>query len=491
MKNKKMEKISRKQELENKKQKLKKASVVDEIIVDIPVEEETNNTEKRKKKNKIETRNEYHYISNEDIQDENNYGEETMDNPKKKKKKKNKFIVLKVILVILISVMVYLGYKFIRGMNQNGWTIGGFVATMLGHDSNTLARLSRTNILLVGQSQNLTDTLLICSYDPKTQEAALLSIPRDTFVGRSRNHASAYDKINAVYQTNPDLLVEKVRDLTGLDINYYIKVDTHGLRDLVDSIGGIYFDVPIDMDYDDPGQDLYIHMKKGYQLLDGDKAEQVLRFRHNNNGTTYPADYGEQDLGRMRTQRAFLSEVFKQMVKPESITKIDDYIKIVNNNVETNFSIWDLKDYAPYLLNYKIENLETATLPGVPEKINNLWFYSANKKQTQELVKELFKTELSTEQKANSEIKVKIINGTSDEKNLTNVQNLLKENGYKIESTGTTTLTKTTTIINRTNQDEKIANKLQETIGVGIIAKSSKGDDSSVDFTVIIGDDYN
>ena len=82
--------------------------------------------------------------------------------------------------------------------------MGGFVATMLGHDSNTLARLSRVNILLIGQSQNLTDTLLVCSYDPKTQDAALLSIPRDTFVGNSRNSASAYDKINAVYQINPD-----------------------------------------------------------------------------------------------------------------------------------------------------------------------------------------------------------------------------------------------------------------------------------------------
>ena len=382
-------------------------------------------------------------------------------------------------------------YGALKGMNKNGWTMGGFVATMLGHDSNTLARLSRINILLIGQSQNLTDTLLVCSYDPKTQDAALLSIPRDTFVGNSRNSASAYDKINAVYQVNPDKLVEKVRNITGLEINYYIKVDTKGLRELVDSVGGIYFTVPIDMDYDDPSQDLYIHLKQGYQLLDGDKAEQCVRFRHNNDGSTYPKEYGEQDLGRMRTQREFITEVIKQLVKPKNVTAVDDYIRIANNNIETNFSLWNLKDYAPYLLDFKTENLKTGTLPGVPEKINNLWFYSYNKKETQKLIKELFKTELTEEQEANTKITVKILNGTTDENNLTNMQNLLKQSGYTVDSVGTTSKTKTTTIINRTNQKDDVANKLKETIGVGMIASSSKGNDSSVDFTIIIGDDYN
>ncbi len=473
MNNKKIGRKSSDRELEFERQKKRKASVVDEITINIP----TDSSEKRKNKKKVE---EEVYSPEEDFK-------ERKHKPKKKKKK----IVLKIILVLLIAVIVHFGYKIIKGMNENGWTMGGFVATMLGHDSNTLARLSRVNILLVGQSQNLTDTLLVCSYDPKTQDAALLSIPRDTFVGRSRASASAYDKINAVYQTNPDKLVEKVRNITGLDINYYIKVDTKGLRELVDSVGGIYFYVPIDMDYDDPSQDLYIHLKQGYQLLDGDKAEQCVRFRHNNDGSTYPKDYGEQDIGRMRTQREFITEVIKQLVKPKNITAIDDYIRIANENVETNFSIWNLKDYAPYLLDFKTENLKTGTVPGVPEKINNLWFYSYNKKETQKLVQELFKTELTEEQEANTKITVKILNGTSDEKNLTNMQNLLKENGYTIESVGTTSKTKTTTIMNRTKQKSEVANKLKETIGVGIIAESSSNEKSSVDFTIIIGDDYN
>lgn len=410
-------------------------------------------------------------------------------NQKKKKKKKKKNKILKVILIIILVILLSFAGLFVKRMNENGWTLGGFVATILGHDANTLANLSRINILVIGQSQNLTDTLLVCSYDPKIQDVALLSIPRDTFVGRNKNTATGFDKINALYQIDPDKLLKKVNDITGLGINYYIKVDTHGLKDLVDSVGGIYFDVPIDMDYDDSSQKLSIHLKAGYQLLDGNKAEQVLRFRHNNNGSTYPAEYGQEDIGRMKTQRAFITEVIKQVAKPENITKVDDYIKIANNNVETNFNIWNLKDYAPYAIDFNADNIKTETLPGVPEKCNGVWLYIHNKKQTEQIVKELFKTELTEEQEKNSKIKISILNGTSDNMNLNNLKSLLEESGYTVVSTGNTTRTERTAIINRTNQDSSVCDSLKDTVGVGMISNSGSSK-NGVDFTIIIGSDY-
>lgn len=410
-------------------------------------------------------------------------------NQKKKKNKKKKNKILKVILIIILVILLSFAGLFVKRMNENGWTLGGFVATILGHDANTLANLSRINILVIGQSQNLTDTLLVCSYDPKIQDVALLSIPRDTFVGRNKNTATGFDKINALYQIDPDKLLKKVNDITGLGINYYIKVDTQGLKDLVDSVGGIYFDVPIDMDYDDSSQKLSIHLKAGYQLLDGNKAEQVVRFRHNNNGSTYPAEYGQEDIGRMKTQRAFITEVIKQVAKPENITKVDDYIKIANNNVETNFNIWNLKDYAPYAIDFNADNIKTETLPGVPEKCNGVWLYIHNKKQTEQIVKELFKTELTEEQEKNSKIKISILNGTSDNMNLNNLKSLLEESGYTVVSTGNTTRTERTAIINRTNQDSSVCDSLKDTVGVGMISNSGSSK-NGVDFTIIIGSDY-
>lgn len=437
--------------------------------------------------NKQKKKNEKEEIFREVTINMNNTEYNKKQNMKKKKKKKHK--VLKVILSIFLIAFLAFAALFIKRWSENGWTFGGFVATILGHDANTLANLSRMNVLVVGQSQNLTDTLLVCSYDPKTQQVSMLSIPRDTFVGNNKNYATGSDKINALYQSDPNKLLKKVNEITGLDIKYYVKVDTKGLRDLVDSVGGIYFDVPMDMDYDDSSQNLHIHLKAGYQLLNGDKAEQVVRFRHNNDGSSYSKDYGDQDIGRMKTQRAFITEVIKQVAKAENITKVDEYIKIANNNVETNFSLWSLKDYAPYAIDFKSENIRSEYLPGTPEKFNGLWFYSYNKKETQKLVNEMFKSQLTKEQEKNSNIKISILNGTDDDMKLDNLKSLLKESGYTVENTETTTATQKTTIINRGKKDNSIAEDLRDIIGVGVISNSTSNK-NGVDFTIIIGADY-
>ena len=109
-----------------------------------------------------------------------------------------------------------------------------------------------------------------------------------------------------------------------------IEYDTDGQKIKLPKV--LEFDVPIDMKYDDNRQNLHINLKAGEQLLDGDKAEQVLRFRHNNNGTSYPTEYGDNDLGRMRTQRDFIQAVVKKMATPSTLTKINDFIKIANKN---------------------------------------------------------------------------------------------------------------------------------------------------------------
>ena len=119
---------------------------------------------------------------------------------------------------------------------------------------------------------------MVCSYNPKTQRASMLSIPRDTFIGKNKSKATGYDKINSVYSNKgPEKTLELVNELTGMDIKYYVVVNNQVVIDLVNNIGGVYFDVPIDMNYDDKTQNLHIHLKSGYQKIDGDHAEQLLR----------------------------------------------------------------------------------------------------------------------------------------------------------------------------------------------------------------------
>lgn len=434
--------------------------------------------------------------------------------PKTKKKSKVLLIILVILLIILIIAGSWFGYR----VYKNGGGLQGVLATIVGHDENTLKNLPKVYCLVTGQSQNLTDTIMLCSYDPKTQEASILSIPRDTFIGKNKKNATAFDKINAVYQTSPEKTIQAVSKLTGIDIKYYLNIDTKALREVVDSIGGVYFDVPIDMDYDDSSQDLHIHMKKGYQLLNGDKAEQVVRFRHNNNGTSYPIEYGDNDLGRMRTQRDFMQAVIKKLATPSTLTKINDFIKIANKNVTTNLDLSLAKDYAPYAVEFKSDNLKTATLPGTPELCNGVWIYTHDASETKKVVQELFgskdsetknnttndtkntnnKNNTTTkttkkitdeEKKENSKIKIEILNGTSDNSKLSKLKDKLKEYGYNVTKTGITTNTSKTTIINRTGKTNNTISNIKNILGdIGV--SSTGSNNSNVDITIIIGKDY-
>lgn len=454
--------------------------------------------------------------TNEKTKINNKENDNKADSKVKNKKKKHKKI--KIILVILLICAMALGSWFGYRVYTNGggeFNLKGVLATIVGHNEKTLENLPKIYCLVTGQSQNLTDTIMLCSYDPKTQEASILSIPRDTFIGKSKTTASSYDKINALYQTSSQKTLDAVNSLTGLNVQYYLNIDTKALRQIVDSIGGVYFDVPIDMDYDDSNQNLHIHLSAGYQLLDGDKAEQVVRFRHNNDGTSYPTEYGDNDLGRMKTQRDFVEAVIKKLATPSTLTKIPELLKIAEENVTTNLDISKGKDYAPYAVEFNTENLKTGTLPGEPEYINGISFYIQNKTETNKLVEELFdidekttsqnsnqiknessstnsisnNTTTSKVQNNNSQIKIEILNGTSDSSKLNDLKTKLKQEGYNVTKTGITTNTSKTTIINRTGKSNTILDDIKKSLNnIGII--SSGKDNSGVDITIVIGSDY-
>lgn len=311
--------------------------------------------------------------------------EETTTKKKRKMRMRTK-VILALLLLLLIAGSV-LGYTIWK----NGGGIKGAVVTAVGgKDEQKLKDLPPLQFLLLGKSDFMTDTIMVCSYDPKTQQASMLSVPRDTFIGKDKEKARASDKINSRYQLGVDKTLLAINRVTGMEIPYYLVVDTDALVKLVDAMGGVEFDVPIDMDYDDESQDLYIHLKAGKQKLNGDQAEQVLRFRHNNNGTTYPQEYGEQDLGRMRTQREFLQTAFKQFFTLSNLFSINKFIDIAESSIETNLDFKTLKDYVPYAVDFNTEDLVTDMLPGTPELCNKVWVYIVNKKQATEVVTTLF-----------------------------------------------------------------------------------------------------
>ncbi len=440
----------------------------------------------------------------------------------KNKKTKKKMKIWKKILLIMLLIILIAGGVFAYRVYKNGWGLSGMLATVVGHDENTKKNLGEFQVLLMGVSTDqagvsLTDTIMIASYNPNSQRAVLVSVPRDSFTGTNVKRAKASDKINAIYNLtkDPTETVEAVNELTGLDLKYYAIVQTEALIELVDALGPIEYNVPIDMDYDDPTQDLHIHLDAGVQQIDGEKAEQLLRFRKNNDNTTFPSDYGDNDIGRMRNQREFLTAVVQQTAKLGNITKLGSILDIASRNLITNVDFNTLKDYLPYAVEFSTENLLTESLPGeVPDlsKTNGVSIFVVDEEETEQMIKELFFPEELTAQDgntisgnttnatgisstsnsgtSNSKIKIEVLNGTSDGKILQQVVEKLKDEGYNVSRTGTTTATSKTVIANKNQVSETTINDIQETIGTGTVSNSNAGTSNKADVTVIIGKDY-
>ena len=317
----------------------------------------------------------------------NNINENTISSKNKSKKniKKKKKHPIRNFFIFIFLIILIIGIIFYKKVQENGGGIQGILCTILGQSVEDLDNLEPIEVLLLGISEDLdsklTDTIIVGSYNPQEQSINMLSIPRDTFVGKNKNTAKGSDKINSLYSRKGiNSLLETVNKITNNDIKYYAVINNQALINLVDTIGGVNFNVPIDMNYDDPTQNLHIHLKKGYQLINGEKAEQLLRFRHNNDGTSYPSDYGDNDFGRMKTQRDFIEETVKQTMNIKNILKSKKIIDAVFNNIETNIDKNDLIPYIPKLVEIDTQNITSTQLPGKPDKYNDLWFFIYDKK---------------------------------------------------------------------------------------------------------------
>ena len=454
----------------------------------------------------------------------NNKRQEKRNNRNRRKTKAKKSTGKKILIGILIVLLLGIAW-FTYRTYKNGWGLSGMLATVVGHDENTKKNLSEIKVLILGVSTDLdsqlTDTIMVASYNPNTQKANLLSIPRDSYTGKNTAKATASLKINALYniEKTPEKTLKAVNEITGLDIKYYVVVKTEALIQLVDAIGGVEFNVPIDMKYDDPTQDLHIDLKAGTQKLDGEKAEQVLRFRHSNPDkitgqmSTYPSEYGNDDFGRMRTQRDFISALLKQTLKPGNIFKLGEILEIAHKNVETNLELSYIKDYIPYAVEFNTDNLQTATLPGTTPDMkdtNNVSIFVINKKLSTELIQSMFYVDSTEETEDNTitnslnttsnsisstttvkddELKIELINGSGNTSKLEEAKTKLEEAGFTVKKTGKTSTISKTVITNKKNATDEQLKNIKQVLNAGSIS-TNKQASSQVDVTIVIGEDF-
>ena len=225
------------------------------------------------------------------------------------------------------------------------------------------------------------DTIMLFNVDRSTGEISIISIPRDTrtaIEGRKNrekiNHSFAYG--------GPELTVNTVSKLLGIDLEYYVVADYQMVKEYVDLAGGVEFDVPMDMTYSDPYADppLEINLKAGSQVLDGDKALQYLRYRKG---------YTNADLGRIEAQQSFLKSLIKETAKPGIIFKIPGIYKIYRNSINTNIPIIKMGLYGVSLFKYDLDAINSNILPGTTKNIDGISYFINSDEQTKDLINQI------------------------------------------------------------------------------------------------------
>ncbi|MDE6935620.1 MAG: LCP family protein [Oscillospiraceae bacterium] len=201
------------------------------------------------------------------------------------------------------------------------------------------------------------DTNLLVALDAENKTINVASLPRDTLLDVSW---SVKKLNNAYHHGGFSQTMSEVSRLLGIPVDYYVTVDLRAFVELVDEIGGVDFDIPVDMDYDDPYQDLQIHFEKGPRHLTGEEALQVVRWRQNNDGT----GYATADIGRIDTQQAFLTAMAQQTLQLSNWDKIPGMAEIFQKWVDTDLKLSYLIWIGEQALNIGSEGLTFHTLPG-------------------------------------------------------------------------------------------------------------------------------
>ena len=291
--------------------------------------------------------------------------------------KKNKSSYVKYILILVVVFIL-------SGM------VGAFFANALvdnkpdyneNDKKGMLVANDKATVMIMGVDERAddvgrSDTLMIATLDPDKNQAALLSVPRDTRV-KIKGHG--FDKINAAYAYGGRKLTqETIESLLNTHIDHYIKINVHGFTKIIDALGGIDIDVEKRMYYEDPWDDdggLYIDLQPGMQHMDGKTAITYVRYRDE-----------EGDIGRIKRQQNFMKAVMDKLVSPTIIPKLPAIVSAVSDSVETDMSVSEILSFLGTLQDAKDNGLKSEMLPGKPVYIEGISYWVPDISKTRQIL---------------------------------------------------------------------------------------------------------
>jgi len=265
-----------------------------------------------------------------------------------------------------------------------------------------IKKSKRINVLLLGLEGPRSDTIMIASYDRVSKKVNIISVPRDTYFPREGYAKySEFMKINAIYGTDEkrqQAVMDAVEKLTGIPIDKFVSIDYKGVRAAVEAVGGVEFEVPFHMKYTDPQDDppLRIDIGPGNQIIYGDKAVELLRFRKGDPG--YPG-YKDGDVGRIETQQKFI----KAAIEKSLSLRLPAVISSVYPFVKTNFTLTELLGLAGDTIGFSKDNITTEMMPGEAKYLGVLSFYIPDGEKITKLLYDLYNVPLEAKNDTNTD----------------------------------------------------------------------------------------
>jgi len=310
---------------------------------------------------------------------------------------KKKFIITFIISLVLFGGIFWVANRILDVMELTSKV--EFVGNDLGEGNNIEQRVENELLFLVlgldsddfsgaTTEQNRTDTMILAKVNFETGKIDMLSIPRDSRVMVN----GKLDKINhAHHYGGLKMAMKTTRDFLNLDIDYYVRVNFFSVKDIVDVLGGIEVDVPVQVDVAEDN----IHLKPGKQILNGKQALQFARFR---------AGYTEGDLGRVKSQQLIIKALIKELTKAKNIAKLPEILEVVKKTVNTNIPFSTIAKLSLKVKNLGEDKMHTEIVPGEAEYIHNTSYYIPNRTKLNALVKEMFGEYLINKQNGNSQV---------------------------------------------------------------------------------------
>ena len=332
--------------------------------------------------------------------------------------------------------------------------------------------------------KGLTDTMLLVRFDPQNKKLSVLSIPRDT---RTYVEGRGEVKINeANFYGGPASSAKSVSGLLGgVGIDRYVTVNVQGIKSLVDALGGITLNVPKDMKYTDESQHLYIDLKAGKQLLNGEQIVQYLLYRHDDLG----------DIGRVQRQQLLMRAFVEEQVNVGLLSRMPKILSVIQSYLDTNLSIEELVALAGFSTQIDRASVQMLMVPGkfsdTKDYKASYWLPDQNAIQT--LVAEHFEYGQNTWKIENADatfLKVAVQDSTGDRSAVEDFVKTLTRAGYRnvqVYKAWPEPLEVTTIVAQ--DGDVKGAQAIRQSLGFGEVLVESTGALQS-DVTVRLGKDW-